>query len=48
MLSETREIMALFETDNFESALSKAVDISPLVVCTRSSEGVTAIQKETA
>ena len=39
------EIMALFETDNFESALSKAVDISPLVVCTRSSEGVTAIQE---
>ena len=37
--------MALFKTDNFESALSRAVDISPLVVCTRSSEGVTAIQE---
>ena len=29
---------------NFENALSKAANISPLVVCTRSSEGVTAIQ----
>ena len=44
VIGNKEEIMALFETDNFESALSKAVDISPLVVCTRSSEGVTAIQ----
>ena len=36
--------MALFETDNFENALLNASNISPLVVCTRSSEGVTAIQ----
>ena len=45
VIGNKEEIMALFETDNFESALSKAVDISPLVVCTRSSEGVTAIQE---
>ena len=45
VIGNKEEIMALFETDNFESALSKAVDISPLVVCTRSSEGVTAIQQ---
>jgi len=44
MIGNKEEIMALFETDNFESALSKAANISPLVVCTRSSEGVTAIQ----
>ena len=45
VIGNKEEIMVLFETDNFESALSKAVDISPLVVCTRSSEGVTAIQE---
>ena len=45
VIGNKEEIMALFETDNFESALSKDVDISPLVVCTRSSEGVTAIQE---
>ena len=45
VIGNKEEIMALFETDNFESALSKAVDISSLVVCTRSSEGVTAIQE---
>ena len=44
VIGNQEEIMALFETDNFESALSKAANISPLVVCTRSSEGVTAIQ----
>ena len=44
VIGNKEEIMALFETDNFESALSKAANISPLVVCTRSSEGVTAIQ----
>ena len=32
VIGNKEEIMALFETDNFESALSKAVDISPLVV----------------
>ena len=44
VIGNKEEIMALFKTDNFENALSKATDISPLVVCTRSSEGVTAIQ----
>jgi sugar/nucleoside kinase (ribokinase family) len=44
VIGNKEEIMALFQTDNFENALSKAADISQLVVCTRSSEGVTAIQ----
>jgi sugar/nucleoside kinase (ribokinase family) len=38
------EIKSLFQTDDLEIGLSKAADISPLVVCTRSSEGVTTIQ----
>ena len=33
VIGNKEEIMALFETDNFESALSKAANISPLVVC---------------
>ena len=44
VVGNKEEIMALFQTDNLENALSKAADISQLVVCTRSSEGVTAIQ----
>ena len=44
VIGNKEEIMALFQTNNFENALSKAADISQLVVCTRSSEGVTAIQ----
>jgi len=44
VIGNKEEIMALFQTDNLENALSKAADISQLVVCTRSSEGVTAIQ----
>jgi sugar/nucleoside kinase (ribokinase family) len=44
VIGNKQEIMALFQTDNLENALLKASDISQLVVCTRSSEGVTAIQ----
>ena len=44
VIGNKEEIKALFETDNLEIGLSKAADISSLVVCTRSSEGVTAIQ----
>jgi sugar/nucleoside kinase (ribokinase family) len=44
VIGNKEEIMALFQTDNLENAQSKAADISQLVVCTRSSEGVTAIQ----
>ena len=44
VIGNKEEIMALFQSDNLENALSKAADISQLVVCTRSSEGVTAIQ----
>jgi len=44
VIGNKEEIMALFQTDNLENALSKSADISQLVVCTRYSEGVTAIQ----
>ena len=38
------EIMSLFETDDFEQALSKTADICANVICTRSGDGVTLIR----
>jgi len=37
------EIRSLFETDDTEMALSKTADMIPLVICTRSGDGVTII-----
>ena len=37
------EICALFETDDLEAAMAKTAAICPLVVCTRSSDGVTVL-----
>jgi sugar/nucleoside kinase (ribokinase family) len=37
------EIKSLFETDNLEEALEKTAALCPLVVCTRSGDGVTII-----
>jgi sugar/nucleoside kinase (ribokinase family) len=38
------EICALFETDDLEAAMAKTAAICPLVVCTRSGDGVTVLQ----
>ena len=40
------EIKSLFETDDLEEALAKTATICPLVVCTRSGDGVTVISAE--
>ncbi|OED46451.1 adenosine kinase [Rhodobacteraceae bacterium (ex Bugula neritina AB1)] len=39
------EICALFETDNLEDAMAKTAVICPLVVCTRSGDGVTVLNE---
>ncbi|MEO0746007.1 MAG: PfkB family carbohydrate kinase, partial [Pseudomonadota bacterium] len=36
-------IASLFETDDLEAALAKTADMIPLVICTRSGDGVTII-----
>ncbi|MDE4132661.1 adenosine kinase [Phaeobacter sp. QD34_3] len=41
------EIRSLFETDDLEEALAKTAAICPLVVCTRSGDGVSVIAGET-
>ncbi|AXI48291.1 adenosine kinase [Sulfitobacter sp. SK012] len=44
VIGNTAEITSLFETDDLESALKQISAICPLVVCTRSGDGVTLIQ----
>ncbi len=39
------EIKSLFETDDLEAALAKTAAICPLVVCTRSGDGVTVVSE---
>ncbi len=39
------EIKSLFETDDLDEALSKTAAICPLVVCTRSSDGVSVVSE---
>ena len=41
------EIKSLFETDDLESALAQTAEICPLVVCTRSGDGVTVVSEGT-
>ena len=43
VIGNEHEIMSLFETDDLEAAMAKTADMIPLMVCTRSSEGVTLI-----
>jgi len=38
------EVKSLFQTDDLDSALDRLAKIAPLVVCTRSSDGVSAIR----
>lgn len=46
VIGNEAEIRALWETDDTEVALAKTADICPLVVCTRSGDGVTLIRGE--
>ena len=41
------EIKSLFETDDLETALAQTAEICPLVVCTRSGDGVTVVSEGT-
>ena len=43
VIGNEHEIKSLFETDDLELALGKTADICPLVVCTRSGDGVSVI-----
>ncbi len=43
VIGNEHEICALFETDDLEAAMGKAADMIPLMVCTRSGDGVTII-----
>ncbi|MCX7558486.1 adenosine kinase [Sulfitobacter sp. F26204] len=47
VIGNEAEVKSLFETDNFEQALSKTADICANVVCTRSGKGVTLIKDGT-
>ncbi|MEO0937678.1 MAG: adenosine kinase [Pseudomonadota bacterium] len=44
VIGNEAEIRSLFETDELEDALSKTAAMCPLVVCTRSGDGVTLIR----
>lgn len=46
VIGNEAEIRALWETDDTEVALAKTAEICPLVVCTRSGDGVTLIRGE--
>lgn len=47
VIGNEAEIRSLYETDDLEDALAKTAAMCPLVVCTRSGDGVTIIQGET-
>ena len=47
VIGNEAEICALFETDDLEDAIARTAGICPLVVCTRSGDGVTAVQDGT-
>jgi sugar/nucleoside kinase (ribokinase family) len=44
VIGNEAEIRSLYETDNLEDALTKTAAMCPLVVCTRSGDGVTIIR----
>lgn len=44
VIGNKAEIQSLFETDDIELALRKTADMCPMVVCTKSGEGVTLIK----
>jgi len=47
VIGNEAEIKSLFETDDIEAALAKTAEISPIVVCTRSGDGVSIIREGT-
>ncbi len=47
VIGNEAELLSLFQTDDLETALSKTADICPIVVCTRSGDGVTLIREGT-
>ena len=47
VIGNEAEIRSLFETDDIEAALARTAGICPLVVCTRSGDGVTLIDGDT-
>ncbi|MCL6282328.1 adenosine kinase [Ruegeria sp. 2012CJ41-6] len=47
VIGNEAEIKSLFETDDLEEALAKTAAICPLVVCTRSGDGVTVLSEGT-
>ncbi|WP_170419913.1 adenosine kinase [Ruegeria arenilitoris] len=47
VIGNEAEIKSLFETDDLEEALAKTAAICPLVVCTRSGDGVTVLHDGT-
>ncbi|WP_411976208.1 adenosine kinase [Sulfitobacter faviae] len=46
VIGNEAEIRGLWETDDTETALAKTAEICPLVVCTRSGDGVTLVRGE--
>jgi sugar/nucleoside kinase (ribokinase family) len=46
VIGNEAEIKSLFETDDLEDALARTVAMCPLVVCTRSGDGVTVLSGE--
>ncbi len=45
VIGNEAELKSLFETDDLEVAISKTTDICPIVVCTRSGDGVSLIRE---
>ena len=45
VIGNEAEVKSLFETDDLEAALSKPADLCPIVVCTRSGDGVTLLRE---
>lgn len=46
VMGNEAEVKSLFETDDLEEALAKTAAMCPLVVCTRSGDGVTIIRRD--
>jgi sugar/nucleoside kinase (ribokinase family) len=47
VIGNEKEILSLFETEDLEHALANTAAMCPLVVCTRSGDGVTVISEDT-
>ena len=45
VIGNEAELRSLFETDDVEEALTKTAEICPIVVCTRSGDGVTLVRE---